>query len=95
MTISKYEDHAAFGNEIFAGMDSFLKENFAELEGSLDKTASQKEGTNTLAALTEELVKCAATLEDLEHPLAQKADAVLQYIAGGMLGLKKNIKKAG
>ena len=85
MTISKYENSASFDNEIIAGMDSFLKENYADLEDSLDKTASLK--TNTLAKLTEELVKCASSLEEMEHPLANKANACLQYIANGMLGI--------
>jgi hypothetical protein len=85
MTISKYAKNESFGNEIFAGMDSFLKEEFPENTG-LEKKAELK--NTAFSNLVERLVITAATLEELESPKAEKVNKILAFIEQQLLGLE-------
>ena len=59
-----------FANEMFAGMQDYLSQDQPAAE------AVPTEG-QALAALTAELAKCANQLEEMGHPAARKADAIL------------------
>jgi hypothetical protein len=91
MTIFRYETHEKFGNEMFAEMDRFLKEEFAETENPLEKKASLKQEPKdtSFSNLVIGLAKAASVLEELEHPAAEKANKILAMVEANFLGLDK------
>jgi hypothetical protein len=77
MTISKYESQEVFGNEMFAEMDRVLKTEFDGVADPLQKNASVHNKPTPFSDLVAGLAKAATILEDLEHPLAVKANKLL------------------
>lgn len=81
--ISKFANHAEFGDEIFTEMDKYMSEG----EGIV-RTASQADvepAGSAFASLVETLVKCAGKLDDAGHPAAEKADKILMFIQKEMI----------
>lgn len=90
---------SSFEDMIAEGMAGFLKEEFSEAtpdKGIVAKASQESteelETPKVFAYVVEELVKCADQLDELGHPLVERADEILDFVDSELSSLAKQEK---